>query len=197
MTWSLLLPLVAACRDDSTTPNPSPSPVPAQNGLWTVSGSASAILRLDPTQLSDTGERDPATTLTTPSARLQTLAGVAFDDAGDLWIASEDDALLLAFSSDALTSSGSKAARTVIAPMAGSFTGPTGLAFDAWGHLWVADFGTATLNRFDASQLAAGGAQAPAVVLHLAGHPTAIAFDAAGSLWVSHNQLNTIARFTA
>src|SRR3989442_9668442 len=73
-TSALLLLFVAGCGNDATTPTP-PLPDPSlQDGLWTVSGSPSAILRLDPTQLSDTGQRDPATTLTTPSALLHTLA---------------------------------------------------------------------------------------------------------------------------
>src|SRR5689334_11204091 len=121
--FALLLPLAAACGTDAATsmlpPPPPPPPTPAQDGLWTVSGSPSAILRLDPTQLVDTGQRVPATIVTTPSATLHTLAGVAFDDAGNLWVASDEDSLLLAFAPEALASSGSKAARTVIAPRRG------------------------------------------------------------------------------
>ena len=193
----LLLPFAAGCGNDATTPTP-PLPDPLlQVGLWTVSGSPSAILRLDPTQLSDTGQRDPATTLTTPSAHLHTLAGVAFDAAGNLWIASEDDSLLLAFAPGALASSGYNAARTVITPTRGSLSGPIGLAFDPQHRLWVVNNQSATLVRFDTAQLAAGGAQAPAVVLSLPGSPVAIAFDAAGSLWVSDNQFHVIYKYTA
>lgn len=194
---ALLLPIAAGCGNDATTPSPSPGPSPQQDGLWTVSGSSSAIIRLDSTQLNGTGERDPATTLTTSSARLHTLAGVAFDAAGDLWIASADDALLLAFAPGALASSGSRAARTVISPTGGSLSGPTGLAFDSHHRLWVVNQESGTLVRFDSAQLAAGGAQVPAVVLRAPGNPTALAFDAAGSLWVSDNQFNTIAKYTA
>jgi sugar lactone lactonase YvrE len=193
---ALLLSVAAGCRDDSTTPTP-PSPS-AQDGLWTASGSPSAILRLDPSQLSDTGEREPATAVTTPSARLETLVGVAFDAAGDLWIASADDAVLLSFAPEALTSSGSRAARTVVSSTAqGSLRGPTGLAFDLQHRLWVVDNGNGTLNRFDPGQLAAGGPQTPAVVLHVPGSPVAIAFDTGGSLWVSDNQSQVISKYTA
>ncbi len=194
--FALLLPIAAGCGNDATTPIP-PTPPVGQDGLWTVSGSPSAILRLDPTQLTDTGQRDPATALTTPSALLHTLAGVAFDAAGNLWIASEDDSLLLAFAPGALSSSGHKAASTVITPTRGSLSGPIGLAFDAQHRLWVVNDRSATLVRFDTAQLAAGGAQAPAVVLSLPGSPVAIAFDAAGSLWVSDNQFNVIYKYTA
>jgi len=195
--FALLLPIAAGCGNDATTPIPPTPPPVGQDGLWTVSGSPSAILRLDPTQLTDTGQRDPATALTTPSALLHTLAGVAFDAAGNLWIASEDDSLLLAFAPGALSSSGHKAARTVITPTRGSLSGPIGLAFDAQHRLWVVNDRSATLVRFDTAQLAAGGAQAPAVVLSLPGSPVAIAFDAAGSLWVSDNQFHVISKYTA
>src|SRR6266487_2760609 len=196
-TSVLLLLCVAGCGNDATTPIP-PLPDPLlQDGLWTVSGSPSAILRLAPTQLSDTGARDPATTLTTPSALLHTLAGVAFDAAGNLWIASEDDSLLLAFAPAALAGSGRRAASTVITPTRGSLSGPIGLAFDPQQRLWVVNNQSATLVRFDTAQLAAGGAQAPAVVLSLPGSPVAIAFDAAGSLWVSDNQFHVIYKYTA
>ena len=193
-----LLAVMAACGSDSTLSSPPPDPEPGPpvpEGLWTASASPSAILRLDPTQLSGTGERDPATTLTTPSARLQTLFGVAFDPSGEMWITSADDNRLLAFEPAALTSSGFKAATAVIAPNAGSLSAPTGLAFDPAHRLWVANHDNGTLVRFDGAQLAAGGAPVPAVVLSGLGHPTALAFDGDGSLWVSDNVAQTIAKY--
>ena len=196
----LLLPFAAGCGNDATTPVVPPPPPPPpllQDGLWTVSGNPSAILRLDPTQLTDTGQRVPATIVTTPSAGLTMLAGVAFDAAGNLWVASDDDSLLLAFDPDALASSGTKLARTVIRPTRGSLSGPIGVAFDSLQRLWVVNHQSATLVRYDPAQLAAGGAQTPAVVLSLPGSPVAIAFDAAGSLWVSDNQFHVIYRYTA
>jgi sugar lactone lactonase YvrE len=189
---ALLLIIATGCRSDSTTPGVSP-----QEGLWTASALPQAVLRLDPTQLSDTGKRDPATTLTTPSARLRTLVGVAFDDDGTMWVASQDDSLLLAFAPGALNGAGSRAARTVITSTRGSLSGPTGLAFDRQHRLWVINNRSATLVRFDRDQLAAGGPQAPAVTLRMPGNPVALAFDAAGSLWVSDNQFSIIVKFPA
>ena len=168
-----------------------------QTGLWTVSGSPAAILRLDSAQLADTGQLDAATTVTTPSGSLKTLAGVAFDTAGNLWVAGDDDSVLLAFAPGALASSGSKVASTVIRSTGGSLSGPIGLAFDSRQRLWVVNHQNATLVRFDPEQLAAGGAQAPRVRLSVPGTPVAIAFDADGSLWVSDNDLHVIYRYTA
>src|SRR5437667_1482873 len=188
-----LLWVVAGCGSDQTMSSLPPDP----EGLWTASASPSAIVRLAPEQLSGTGDRVPATTLTTPSARIQTLFGVAFDPNGELWITSADDNLLLAFGPGALTSSGFKAATTVIAPNAGSLTTPTGLAFDPAHRLWVANHDNGTLVRFDGAQLAVGGAPVPAVMLSGLGHPTSLAFDADGSLWVSDNVAQTIAKYRA
>lgn len=194
VVYALLLPLAAGCGHDSTKPS-----IPSlQDGLWTASGSpVGAILRLEPTQLRGSGMRDPATTVTTPSARLFTLSGVAFDGNGTMWIASQDDSLLLAFEPGALTASGARDPRTVILPTARSLAGPTGLAFDPQHRLWVVNRETATLVRFDPGQLAAGGARVPAVTLSLPGSPTTLAFDAAGALWVSDAQFHAIHRLNA
>jgi sugar lactone lactonase YvrE len=196
VTLALALPFAASCANEPTVPNTSGSPSTTPSGLWTVSGSTSAILELDPTQLSDTTPRDASTVITTSSARLNTLAAVAFDTAGNLWVTGLDEPVLVAFEREALESSGSKLARTTIVPSAGSLKSPTGLAFDSQQRLWVADF-TGTLNRFDVEQLEIGGAQLPAVVLHVPGNPAAIAFDAWGSLWVSDNVLQVIRKYTA
>ena len=199
---AVLLLIAAACGNDAARPvlpplPPPPPPTSAQDGLWVVSGNPPGILRLDPTQLTDTGPRVPATILTTPSGGLRELSGVAFDNAGNLWVASDDDSLLLGFEPGPLASSGFKAASTVITPTHGSLSGPIGLAFDSHQRLWVVNHLSGTLVRFDPPQLAAGGAQAPAVTLSVPGTPVAIAFDAAGSLWVSDNQFHVIYRFTA
>jgi len=188
--------LAAGC-DSSGSVYPAPNPPPAPSGLWTVSASAAALLRLAPSQLGNPGALAPATTITTPSAQLSTLVGLAFDAGGDLWVASQDDSLLIELASAGLTGSGSAAARTVIRPRAGSLSGPTSLAFDAAQRLWVANRSNGTLVRFDPAELAAGGAVEPAVILSGLGRPTSIAFDAAGSLWVSDDRANTLVRYSA
>lgn len=196
ITLGHLLLFAASCANGAIMPDPSGSPSTTQDGLWTVSGSSSAILRLDPNQLGDITPRDAGTVITTPSAKLNTLVAVAFDTAGNLWVVGLDEPTLLAFDPEALRSSGSRLARTTIVPSAGSLKSPTGLAFDSQQRLWVADF-TGTLSRFDVQQLATGGAQLPAVVVNVPGNPAAMAFDASGSLWVSDNVLHVIRKYTS
>jgi hypothetical protein len=176
----VLVAILGGCDSYKTTTIPDSAPVP--EGLWTASGIPSAILRLSPAQLSDNGARIPATTLTTTSAQLFSLVGVAFDQTGTMWVASADDSLVLAFAPSALANSGSSPAMVVIEPIDGSLSRPSSLAFDREHRLWVANNYNGTLVRFDPAQLAAGGRQRPAVVITGLGHPTAIAFDAGGTL---------------
>lgn len=195
LTIQLTVLIAAGCGYEARYTGPNPPPLPA--GLWTVSASPTAILRLATSQLGSTGAVSPATRITTPSAALSTLVGIAFDAAGDLWVASEDDSLLIEFAPAGLTSSGSATAVTVIRPNAGSLNGPTSLAFDPQHRLWVANRANGTLVRFDPAQLAAGGAPEPAVILSGLDVPTSIAFDAAGSLWVSDSRANTLTKYSA
>ena len=190
--------LAAGCGYDSPSTGPYPPPPPPLSGsLWTASASPSAILRLAPSQLGSTGALAPATMITTSSAELSTLVGIAFDGAGNLWVASQDDSRLLEFVPAGLSSSGSAAAMTVIVSNAGSLSGPTSLAFDPEHRLWVANRANGTLVRFDPAQLAASGSPLPAVIVSGVGVPTSIAFDAAGALWVSNSTGNTLARYSA
>lgn len=194
----LLLALVAASGSCDPIPTTAPSSYPSIPAtLWTVSGGSAAIIGFDVGRLTGAGDLRPATVVTTPSARLFTLAGLAFDSSGTLWIASADDSLLVAFERASLSTSGSRVATTVIESVAGSLSAPAGLAFDRVHRLWVANHENGTLARFDVDQQSAGGPQQPAVVITGLGHPTALAFDAAGSLWVSDNVEHTISGFAA
>jgi sugar lactone lactonase YvrE len=197
-TFVVAFTIVLGCGYDSTTPYPSPAPNPAfEDGLWTASASNPAIIHLDPSQLLADGDRTPVTAISTPSAELFNQNGIAFDDDGTMWIASQDDSVLVAFAPAALTSSGARTATTRITSIAGSLSAPTGLAFDSQHRLWVANSENGTIVRFDRAQLASGGAVAPAVTISGVGHPTALAFDAAGSLWASNFRTNKVFSFSA
>lgn len=195
-TFILILALGAACDSSAVAPTPSPPSPVAQPGLWMASGNPSAILRLDPSQLLENAALEPAKKLTTSSAGLFTLNSIAFDTDGTMWVASEDESLLLAFSPAAANTTGRTPATVVIKPKAGSISGPSSLAFDRQHNLWVANYESGKIARFDASTLAASGSPAPAVVISGGvRHPTSLAFDAVGALWVSDNQANTVSRY--
>ena len=190
----LLLAIAAGCGYDSTTPYPQPGPS-VQDGLWTASASSPAILRLSPDQLLTAGDRTPATAITTPSADLFELNGIAFDTDGTLWVTSEDDSALVAFPPTTLGRSGASNASVVISFTNGSLSAPTGLAFDRQHRLWVANSHNGTIVRFDRAQLASSGSPVPSVIISGLGQPAALAFDASGSLWYSDTRRNKLAKF--
>jgi sugar lactone lactonase YvrE len=188
--------IALGCGYDSTTPYPPPgSDTSVREGLWTASGSNPAILRLEPTQLLTSGNRTPATAISTPSAELFNLNGIAFDVDGTMWVTSQDDSRLVALAPTSLARSGSANAAIVISSTNGSLSAPTGLAFDRQHRLWVANSGNGTIVRFDPAQLTSSGSPIPTVTISGLGKPGALAFDAAGSLWVSDAGRNKIASF--
>jgi sugar lactone lactonase YvrE len=205
----ILLAVVAftvACGYDGTspysqTPPPPPDGAPSsttpRDGLWTASGSDPALLRFGATQLAASGTVAAGTTITTASASLMTLNAIAFDDAGTMWVASQNDSLLLGFAAGRLETTKVAIATHVIAPANGSLAAPTGLAFDRQKRLWVANSTAGTLVRYEPVQLSTGGRQVPSVTLTGIGRPTAVAFDASGALWVSDGNANRIARYGA
>jgi sugar lactone lactonase YvrE len=198
--WMLagLLTITAGCSYDSTDPGRYGQPNDVLNeGLWIASGSAAAIERLALSQLVASGSPSPVTTVTTASASLATLNTIAFDVDGTMWIASQEASLLLAFSPARLAASGLQVASRVIAPTAESFNRPIGIAFDRQHRLWVLNSQNGAMVRFDAAQIAASGAPAPAVVITGIGHPSAFAFDAAGSLWIADIRVSTLAKYSA
>ena len=205
-TLVALAAVAVACGYDSTGPYqqpsgdpPAPPPPPApslRDGLWTSSGSDPALLRVAPVQLADgSGTIAAGTTVTTASASLFTLNSIAFDDAGTMWVASQNDSLLLGFAAGRLETTKVAIATRVISPNDGSLAAPTGLAFDRQKRLWVANSTSGTLVRYEPVQLNSGGPQVPAATLTGIGHPTSLAFDASGALWVSDLQSNRILKY--
>lgn len=194
----VLLAVAAACGGkDSTAPLTSGPPPDStvRAGLWVAAAGGAALLRLAPAQLVGSGRITAATTVTTPGAPFATFLGIAFDTGGTMWVASEDDSLLIALPRAALAASGAREPGVVISSDGRSLSSPTGVAFDAQHRLWVANFGNGTLVRFDPAQLASSGAPTPAVVISGVGHPAALAFDASGSLWVSDVRRNRLVAF--
>jgi hypothetical protein len=89
-----------------------------------------------------------------------------------------------------------------VAPEA-SFTngmyGPTTLAFDQWGDLWVANENTSDLVEFTRSEMAVPD-PVPAVTISAAPgalvNPFGLAFDRTGSLWVVGNGVGKVYEYT-
>ena len=194
-SFALAFSIVAGCGYDSSYSVAPPPPDPAfEDGLWTVSAGSPAILHLAPTQLLTDGNRTPATSISTSSAQLSELNGIAFAADGTMWVTSQHDSTLLAFARTSLARSGSADATILISSTA--LGAPTGLAFDKQHRLWVANLDHGSIVRFDPTQLASSGSRVPSVIIAGLGQPAALAFDAAGSLWVSDIRRNKIASFS-
>ncbi len=124
----------------------------ASGDLW-VSNSGtgvSTVVAFAPTQLA-TGSPTPTVTISpngTPS--LSRPGGLAFDAAGNLWVANLTSTTVVRFDAAQLAAPGGSPtpAATIASGSFASSGGPWGLAIDASGALWVAESYAADLRRF-------------------------------------------------
>jgi streptogramin lyase len=111
---------------------------------------------------------------------------MAFDPAGNLWLAVTGK--LVEYPAGALTAPVATFAIPQIA-------GPTGIAFDNFGNLWVASADSGAIIQLTSSQLSGTGGNAY-VVLYTGVGVVAPLLDPAGRLWVVTTS-NTILGFSA
>jgi sugar lactone lactonase YvrE len=125
--------------------------------------------------------------------------GIAFDPAGNLWVANYKGNSLLMYSHDRLGQGGPVRANRSIVGAATKLRGPNRLAFDTAGNLWVVDYDSNTIAAFAAADLAKGGEVPPRVAITASGidQPTGLAFDAAGNLWVTNQGNGSVIEFAA
>jgi hypothetical protein len=128
---------------------------------------------------------------------------LAFDSAGDLWIADQAKGDLVEYTPDQLAVSGRPAPAATLHFTDNPSTGPAVIRFDPAGDLWLAYpylySSTAPSSvEFTSAQVAEiqqGGAPAPALTVEAAGPDlvaiTAIAFDAESNLWIAAITLGT------
>jgi sugar lactone lactonase YvrE len=144
--------------------------------LWATVGNVSSsagsggIIKITRSELATGGSPNPAVTIdpagTAPVVSLDGAQPLAFDANGNLWVGNAGNSSVVEFAANQLAPSGAPIPAVFLAPRNGSLDVPTGLAFDNSGNLWVANSGSPTLVRFDASQLVAGGAPVPIVTIN-------------------------------
>ena len=180
--------------------------VPAHAGGSYPSGISIAIGQPDLTTLT-AGQPASPTTIGNPTA-------VVFDSKGDLWVVdnsnnrvleytppfSTGESASLVIGQTSLTGSGDSSP-------AGSLFGPTGLAFDPSGNLWVVDSGNNRVLEFKSpfsnGELASivigqptfGGYIGTTTAGGL-NDPSYLAFDPSGNLWVTDQGNNRVLEFT-
>jgi sugar lactone lactonase YvrE len=121
----------------------------------------------------------PTPSVVLADSSLTLTGGLAFDAAGNLWIASVDNCEIVEYAAGQWATPTLKLTQHCTSPV----IGPNALAFDAHGNLWVGDIATHTLYEYPRAT------SSPTIVIGLPNMmmPAAIAFDAAGDLWVTSN----------
>lgn len=169
-----------------------------------------SIIEYTAASLSQNGSA-PIVTLTSNSFRF--LRGIAFDGAGDLWIANPaNDANdgVLEFTPQQLSDGGLQTPGLIL--QSSLFINPHDIAFDTANNIWVAYDGGSPqqpslggVQMVAAANLTGSGTVAPPAAVTLSGQgqtpcilsvctPSALAFDQSGDLWIASR---TIAEFTA
>lgn len=187
----------------------------SQGNLWVADGGADAIFKFTPSQLTASNSAmTPALTIRSNPAfdsgylgSYTATLGIAFDAAGDMWVANNGNSQLSAFhAADFATASGSvMLPPDVVLSDDGkqSLAWPWGLSFDSAGNLWVSNAGyfglldaliapVNTVVEFPKASLMATGSPTPAMILTSTtvdgntslDFPEGIAFSSNGNLAV-------------
>ncbi len=174
----------------------------ASGDLWVanVGPQGGTLLEFTSSQLAASGNPRPAVAITGNGVSVSDPQAIAFDRAGNLWVANEAD--IVEFSASQIGSSGSPVPAVTLDYPSPRIISPSGLAFDHDGDLWVSSNLASALYEFTPSQLLASGNPAPATTLSASGKtgglssPVAITFDRSGNLWVT-SATNTVSEFLA
>lgn len=190
----------ACVRDgQATTVNVTYTPIPSSNKLWMDNGNppsgASPLLGFAASLLGSTATQSPSV-----SAGTVNLRDLTFDQDGNLWGigGTTADPNLVRYPAGVLGSSGAKTRdRSINIGGFSCLPGPSRLAFDSSGNLWVSIPCANKVVRVGAAQLSASGSVTPAVEVTGLNSPQGIAFDASGSLWIANADAKRVVKFNA
>jgi len=128
------------------------------------------------------------------------VAGIAFDKSNNLWVMDGD--VIERFTAKQLKKLKKDSSPTpgVSITSTSTFVGPTGLAFDHQGNLWVTDDENESIDELSKAQLNAGsGNVTPAIVITSSDldTPDFLTFDGDGNAWVENQGSSKIVEFSA
>jgi hypothetical protein len=125
--------------------------------------------------------------------------GIAFDAAGNLWVANASGSAVRILKGQFSASNLAAVVDTTLSAPSGA-TQPYGIALDANGNVWVSYCGGSAVAQYAASGTSV--ATTPAIVLTSNGAsppslscPVAVALDNTGNLWVANGNAGTLSAF--
>ena len=175
----------------------------SSGNLWVTRGAPTtdnSIVRYTITDQSVSGSPTPGVVITSPD--LMNPTGIAFDEYGDMWVASEANDKVLKLGAAHLAASYAGPADVVLtaddgaAPTPTSYMSPRQLAFDRTGNLWVGFIGDVVAFT-PAQQAASANVTGPLALTGVAASAGAFAFDESGGLWMDGPTVGKLQRFPA
>jgi sugar lactone lactonase YvrE len=175
-------PPVAIGMNNATSAAPTGIAFDASGNLWVAGTTPGALEEFTPSQLTTSGVPVPTVTLSDTSSSIFGPLMIAFDTAGDLWVANGNffgTSTVVEFSAAQLAESGSPTPAVTLRSSDGSLNAPAGLAFDASGDLWVSNVNGPSLVEFTPKQLEFSAAPVPAFTITGGSlvQPAGLAFD--------------------
>jgi sugar lactone lactonase YvrE len=154
--------------------------VASSGRLWFGAGFYTAGFGVN--TLNATATLDPAALVGTRGG-----AGVTFDRSGNLWVRgqTETDPVLMRYPAASLAGTGNPLPDRSIGIAGLTCLGPTALAFDADGNLWISLGCQGRIVRLTPAQYGASGIASPTVQITGLTAPEGLAFDGSGNLWVA------------
>lgn len=132
----------------------------------------------------------PAATVAGGNTLLTNPVGCAFDTAGNLWVANDDDFTdsVVMFSNSELTTGGNVSPSRIIHPVQccgnASLCNTISLTFDPGGNLWTGSL-CAPAAKFSATSISSTGSPMPITWFGQSAGVNSLAFDSSGNLWTA------------
>ncbi len=173
----------------------------AAGDLWVADDLSNTISEYRAASLATSGAPTPSVVLSSNGDTLDGPQTMAFDAAGELWVADAGNNHVVEYAAAQLTNSGSPVPAVTLESNGTNLVSPVGLTFDGDGDLWVANNYGDSVVEFTKTQLGSSGGPTPAVMISanrgsLDG-PIGVAFDASGNLWVTNGSNNSVVAYTA
>jgi sugar lactone lactonase YvrE len=179
-------PAAAVILSEPAGTNPLAVAFDPSGNLWVSNSVASTVVEFAHSQLRVSGSPTPAVTIGAVNGSLAYPEGLAFDRAGNLWVANWDSGTVVSFAPSQRLTSGTPTPAVTLSAVNNSIGLPIGLAFDAQGNLWVSNQSNSSVVEFSAADLISTGAPNPAVLLQgPIAAPRGLAFDDSGNLWLA------------